>query len=58
MKTLTSSSSGGKCHNLNFGLATGARVCKGASEEWSLGITFHALGSLGKCEGLNPHTPK
>jgi len=23
-----------------------------------LGVTFHALGSVDKCEGMNPHTPK
>jgi len=23
-----------------------------------MGVTFHALGSVGKCEGMNSHTPK
>jgi hypothetical protein len=24
----------------------------------SPGVTFHAPGSVGECEGMNPHTPK
>jgi hypothetical protein len=47
-----------QCCNPNLGLATKARVCKGAGQEWSLGVTFHAPGNVGKCEGLNFHTPK
>ncbi len=39
------------CHNLSLGLTTKARVCKGAGQEWSPGVTFHALGSAGECEG-------
>jgi len=27
-------------------------------QEASMGITPHAPGSVGKCEGMNPHTPK
>jgi hypothetical protein len=27
-------------------------------QEWILGIKFHAPGSVGECEGMNPHTPK
>jgi len=46
------------CHNPNLGLATKAMACKGASKKWSPGVTFHAHGSLEKCEGTNPHTPK
>jgi hypothetical protein len=23
-----------------------------------LGVTSHILGSVGECEGMNPHTPK
>jgi len=46
------------CRNPSFGLATKGRACKGAGQKWSLGITFHAPGSVGKREGLNPHTPK
>jgi hypothetical protein len=34
------------------------RVCKGAGQEGSSEVTFHTLGSVGKCEGLNPHIPK
>jgi len=40
------------------GLATKARAYKGASQEWSSGVTFYAPGSVGECEGMNPHTPK
>jgi hypothetical protein len=37
---------------------TKARACKVAGQEGSLGITLHAIGNVGKCEGMNPHTPK
>jgi hypothetical protein len=43
--------------NLSLGLATKARACKGAGQEGSLGITFHAPGSVGECEGTKLHTP-
>jgi hypothetical protein len=46
------------CRNLNLGLATKARACKGAGQERSMGLTSHALGSAKECEGMNPHTPK
>jgi hypothetical protein len=46
------------CRNPNLGLMTKARVCIGANQEWSSRITFHALKSVGKCEGMNSHTPK
>jgi hypothetical protein len=46
------------CRNPNLGLTTKARACKGVSQKWSLRVTFHALGSVGECEGMNPHTPK
>ncbi len=45
-------------HNPNFGLATKARACKGACQKRNLGITTHALGSVGECEGMNLHNPK
>jgi hypothetical protein len=44
--------------DLNFGFTTKARASKGVGWEWSLGVTFHVLGSVGECEGMNPHTPK
>jgi hypothetical protein len=47
-----------KCHNPSLGFAINARVCKGAGQEWSLKITFHAPGSVRECEGMNPHIPK
>jgi len=46
------------CCNPNLWLATKARACKVVSQEGSLGVTPHALGSVKKCEGMNPHTPK
>jgi len=45
-------------HNLNLGLMTKAKACKGAGQEGSLGVTSHAFGSVGECEGMNTHTPK
>jgi hypothetical protein len=46
------------CCNLNLGLATNAKACKVVSQEGSLRVTSHAPESVGKCEGMNPHTPK
>jgi len=46
------------CYNPSLGLTTKARAGKGAGQEWSPEITFHVLGSVGKCEGMNLHTPK
>jgi hypothetical protein len=46
------------CRNLSLGLMIKARVCKNASQEGSLRITFHAPRSAKECEGMNPHTPK
>ncbi len=46
------------CHNPNLGLVTKVRACKGASQEGSPGVTFHVIGSVGKCEGMNLHIPK
>ncbi len=39
-------------------LGSQPRACKGASQERSSGVEFHALESIGECEGMNPHTPK
>jgi hypothetical protein len=41
--------------NPNIGLATKARACKVAGQKGSLGVKPK---SEGKCEGMNPHTPK
>jgi hypothetical protein len=46
------------CHNPSLGLANKARACEGASQKWSPGVTFHAPGNVGECEGMNLHTPK
>jgi len=47
--------------NPSLGLATKVTACKGMSQVWSLGVTFHAPSSpvsARECEGMNPHTPK
>jgi len=46
------------CRNPSFGLATKAKACKVAGQEGSPRVTLHAPGSVGKCEGMNPHTSK
>jgi len=46
------------CHNPSLGFVIKARVCKVAGQERSLGVTPHALRTVRKCEGMNPHTPK
>jgi hypothetical protein len=58
MKTLTSSSSGGECRNPSFGLATKAKGLQRCRPRGSPGVTSHTPGSVRKCEGVNPHTPK
>jgi hypothetical protein len=45
-------------HNPSLGLVTKARACKGIGQKGSPGITSHAPGSVGECEGMNTHTPK
>ncbi len=46
------------CRNPSLGLVTKARACKSVGQEGSLGVKFHALESVGKCEGMNRQTPK
>jgi hypothetical protein len=46
------------CRNPSLGLATKARACKVAGQEGSPGVMLHAPRSVGKCEGMNPHTSK
>jgi hypothetical protein len=46
-----------QCCNLNLRLVIKTRACKGAGQEGSPGVTSHAPGSVGECEGMNPHTP-
>jgi len=46
------------CCNPSFGFLTKAKTYKGVGQKGSLGVTFHALGSVGDCEGMNLHTPK
>jgi len=47
-----------KCHNPNFGLVTKAKGLQRCGPRESLGVTSHTPGNVGKCEGVNPHTPK
>jgi hypothetical protein len=46
------------CHNPNFGLATKAKGLQGCKPRENPEVTSHTPGSVGKCEGVNPHTPK
>jgi hypothetical protein len=46
------------CRDSSLGLMTKIRACEGARQEWSLKVTFHAFKNVGKCEGMNLHTPK
>jgi hypothetical protein len=46
------------CRISSLGFVTKAKACEGAGQMWRLGITLHALGIVGECEGMNPHTPK
>ncbi len=46
------------CRNPSLGLTTKARVRKVAGEEGSPRVMPHALGNVGKCEGMNPHISK
>jgi len=44
--------------NLNLGLVTKAKGLQGYGPRGSLGVRSHTPGSVRKCEGVNPHTPK
>jgi hypothetical protein len=46
------------CCDPSLGFVTKAKACKGASQEGSMGVTFHTPRSVGECEGMNSHTPK
>jgi hypothetical protein len=48
----------GYYRNPSFGLATKAKGLQGCKPRESPGVTSHTPGSVGKCEGVNPHTPK
>jgi len=47
-----------KCRNPSLGLTTKAKELQGCRPRGSPGVTSHVPGSVGKCEGVNPHTPK
>jgi hypothetical protein len=44
--------------NPSLRFMTKVRACKGGGREWNLGVTFHAPGVVGECEGMNPRTSK
>ncbi len=46
------------CRNLSFGLVTKAKGLQGCGPKGSPGVTSGTPGSVGKCEGVNLHTPK
>jgi len=46
------------CRNPNLGFTTKAKACEGVGQEWSSGVTFQALRSVGQCEEMNLHIPK
>jgi hypothetical protein len=46
------------CRNPSLGLATKAKGLQGCGPRGSPGVTSHTPGSVRKCEGVNPHTPK
>jgi len=58
MKTLTYSFSGGDCHNPSFGPLTKAKGLQGCGPRKNPGVTSHTPESVGKCEGVNLHTPR
>ncbi len=46
------------CRNPSFGLATKAKGLQGCGPKGSPRVTSGTPESVGKCEGVNPHTPK
>ncbi len=46
------------CRNPSLGLMTKMRACKVVSQKGSSRVRPHAPEIVGKCEGMNPHTPK
>ncbi len=46
------------CCNPSLGFVTKARACKGAGQEGSPRVTYHAPVSVRECEGMKSHTPK
>jgi hypothetical protein len=47
-----------ECRNPSFGLATKAKRGARVRAKRRPGVTSHTPGSVRKCEGVNPHTPK
>jgi hypothetical protein len=49
---------GEECRNPSFGLVTKAKGVARVRAKRKSGVTSHTPGSVRKCEGVNPHTPK
>jgi hypothetical protein len=47
-----------ECRNPSFGLATKAKGLQRCGPRGSPGATSYTSGSVGKCEGVNPHIPR
>jgi hypothetical protein len=47
-----------ECCNLSLGLATKAKGLQGCGLRRKPGVTQHTPGSVRRCEGMNPHTPR
>ncbi len=46
------------CRNPSLRFVTKARAYTGVGQEGSPQVTYHVLGNVGECGGINPHTPK
>jgi len=60
MKALTSSSSGGECHNPSFELATKAKGLQGCGPRGSPGVNVKRLQGCGprRSPRITSHTPR
>jgi hypothetical protein len=47
-----------KCRNPSLGLTTKVKGLQGCGPKGSPRVTSHTPGSVRKCEGVKPHTPK
>jgi len=47
-----------RCRNFSFGLTTKAKGLQGCEPRESSEVTSHTPENVGKCEGVNLHTPK
>jgi hypothetical protein len=47
-----------QCHDFSLELATKAKGMESWRPKVQLGSPIHTPKNVGKCEGMNPHTPK